>query len=90
MESGDELLPSIASFDEPASRSGRRIQPPKPLTYPDNQVRCSVMYDEEVMIVYVHPMFRSKFKREQSTDQDLRNRPVIFTAQPSTLHISVL
>ena len=39
VSSGDELMPTIADFDEPASRSGRKIQRPKPLVYQDEQVR---------------------------------------------------
>ena len=39
VSSGDELMPTIADFDEPASRSGRKIQRPKPLVYLDEQVR---------------------------------------------------
>ena len=38
VSSGDELMPTIADFDEPASRSGRKIQRPKPLVYQDDQV----------------------------------------------------
>lgn len=37
--SGDELTPIIPNFDEPSSRSGRRIKVPKTLSYPDFQVR---------------------------------------------------
>lgn len=37
--SGDELVPTIAGWDEHASRCGRKIQPPKVLCYPEDQVR---------------------------------------------------
>lgn len=40
--SGDELTPIMANFDEPASRSGRKIKIPKVLSYPNyHQVRRS-------------------------------------------------
>ncbi len=39
-QSGDELTPLIPNFDEPSSRSGRRIKVPQALSY-DNQVSYS-------------------------------------------------
>lgn len=36
--SGDELVPTMADWDEPASRCGRKIQPPKVFFYPEDQV----------------------------------------------------
>ena len=48
--SGDELLPTIADFDGPASRCGRKIQPPKALIYSDEQVHCTFsMYTRSVL-----------------------------------------
>ena len=38
VSSGDELIPTIADFDQPASRCGRKIQRPKALVYADEQV----------------------------------------------------
>lgn len=48
--SEDELTPSIPNFDEPSSRSGRRIKVPKALSYPDLQVR----YHQAAYTSYVH------------------------------------
>ena len=45
MSSGDELTPTIADFDVPASRCGRKIQPPKALIYQEEQVQDCVLYD---------------------------------------------
>jgi protein-arginine kinase len=43
VSSGDELMPTIADFDVPASRSGRKIQRPKPLVYQDEQASTQTM-----------------------------------------------
>ena len=44
IESGDDLAPTIASFDEPASRCGRKINAPKVFTFPEDQVPNCLMY----------------------------------------------
>ena len=46
-ESGDDMAPTIANFDEPASRCGRKINAPKVFTFPDDQVNIVIMLSEK-------------------------------------------
>ncbi len=51
-DSEDELAPTLAAHNEPSSRSGRKIQPPKTLEYLDSQVRATFI----IIVVLIHTL----------------------------------